>query len=568
MARIALSLLIVLTWSITGGSDQADAQDSRPNILWISVEDMSPRLGAYGDPVARTPNIDRLAEQGVRYTNAFTTHGVCAPSRAAIITGMYQTSIGAHHMRVSHGAGGIDGYVTVPPPYVKTFTEYLRAAGYFCTNNVKTDYQIAPGDPSKPITAWDHSSRQAHWRDRPDPDQPFFSVFNHTGTHESQIWPSSNEGRPLETDLDDVVVPPYYPDTPVVRRDIAQQYDNIARMDSWVGDILQQLEDDGLADNTIVFFWSDHGDGLPRGKRWIYDSGISVPLIVRYPGQLTPGRVEDRLVSFVDLAPTVLSLAGVGVPEHMQGKAFLGPQEEEPREYIYAARDRLDESYDMVRAVRDERYKYIRNYYPLKPYVLWVPYRNRMPTMQELLQMDAAGTLVGPQKLWLRDQRPPEELYDIQADPWEVNNLADDPAYEETLARFSAELEEWRDETGDMGDIAEDQMVEDFWPGRVQPVTMTPLIIPNAPENVAASAADGRVVLTEPAEVALHGRTHGSSIAYTTDEGDDAHWLLYSGPIQLSPGETTIRARAIRYGYAESDEVSATIAVKPESGAP
>ncbi|ARA94664.1 sulfatase [Rhodothermaceae bacterium RA] len=501
-----------------------------PNIVWISAEDLSPRLGAYGDTLARTPNLDRFAVQSLRYTRAFTTAGVCAPSRAAIITGMFQPAIGAHHMRTSHEAPHLPGpYEAVPPPHVKAFPEYLRAAGYYTTNNVKTDYQFGT-----PRTVWDENSRQAHWRNRPDPDQPFFAVFNFTVTHESQVWPRD---KPVETDPAAVAVPPYYPDTPVVRRDLAQHYDNIATLDSLVGVILRQLEEDGLADNTVVFFWTDHGDGLPRAKRWLYDAGLHVPLMIRWPGQIEPGTTTDRLVSLMDLGPTVLSIAGVPIPGHMQGQAFLGEQAAPPRSYVYAARDRIDEAYDHVRAVRDARFKYIRNFMPDQPYILDVPYRNRMPTMQELLRLQASGQARGPVALWLRDRRDPEELYDTHADAHEIHNLAGDPRYADVLLRMRIELDRWIEASGDMGHIPEAEMVAQMWPGGTQPRTEPPVV---------DRAADGTVTISCP--------TEGASIAYTTETGDDPHWLLYTEPLVVEPG-TTVRARAIRYGYAESEEV-------------
>ena len=297
MIRFAVILLLLLSACRPPEEESHSPVLERPNIVWISAEDLSPRLGSYGDDIARTPHLDALAQRGTRYTRVFTTAGVCSPSRAAIITGMHQVSLGAHHMRTLSGAPFAPEpapYSVVPPHYVKTFTEYLRAAGYFTTNNVKEDYQF-----ETPSTAWDVSSAEAHWRDRPDSNQPFFAVFNFTTTHESRVWPNPEAAfasmglppqfappppDPLTTDLESVVLPPYYPDTPVVRRDLAQHYDNIAVMDGQAGAILEQLEEDGLVDNTVVFFWSDHGDGLPRHKRWLYDSGLHVPLIIHVPG--------------------------------------------------------------------------------------------------------------------------------------------------------------------------------------------------------------------------------------------------------------------------------------------
>jgi N-sulfoglucosamine sulfohydrolase len=303
----------------------------QPNILWITCEDMSPRIGCYGDPIARTPNIDKLAEQGIRFTQAHSVSGVCAPSRAALITGMYPTSFGAQHMRTLSRTASIDQitdpellaipvYEAVPLPEARTYAELFRQAGYYTTNNVKTDYQF-----QNPITAWDESSNQAHWRNRQHKDQPFFSVFNIMETHESRVW--MNASKPLLVDPEEIELPPYYPDSPVIRNDMAIHYSNIMRMDSIVGTILHQLEEDGLKGNTIVFFYSDHGDGLPRMKRWTYDSGIHVPLIVKFPDNRDAGSVSDELVSFVDFPATALSLAGLEIPDYMHGQTFPGRKE-------------------------------------------------------------------------------------------------------------------------------------------------------------------------------------------------------------------------------------------------
>jgi len=544
-------------FGLTSGRQQrskaaSTQQAKRPNILWISCEDLSPRLGCYGDPVARTPNLDRLAKQGMMFRRVFTTAPVCAPCRSGIITAMYQTSIGTHHMRTTHRAEGLPTpYWAVPPPYVKTFTEYLRAQGYYCTNNSKTDYQF-----TTPITAWDESSRKAHYRNRPDKNQPFFAVFNLGMTHESQNW-----ANPQVTDPASVEVPPYYPDTPVVRKNIARVYDNMAKMDKRVGELLKELQDEGLADNTIVFFWSDHGDGLPRAKRWPYDSGTHIPLIIRWPGHIEPGSVNDDLISSIDFGPTVLSLAGVKIPVHMQGQAFLGPQKKPPRGYVFSARDRFDESYDMVRSVRDKKYRYIRNYYPEKPYVLWIKYRNRGPTMQEILRLYAEGKLEGPQKLWLASERPPEELYDCDADPHQIRNLADDPAYQKVLERMRITLDRWRQDTKDMGDIPETEMVNRWWPGGIQPQTAAPKFVPNAKSNRGLTLSENGGTFSGPMTVSIHCPTQGASIAYTTSTDRKPHWLLYTGPIRLGQGQTIIRAKAIRYGYKESTETVAKFIV-------
>lgn len=544
MRCLAIGGGLALTLLGAACSPPEEQPAERPNILWISIEDASPRLGCYGDSVAQTPHLDRLAAQGVRYTHAFTTAGVCAPSRSAIITGMMQTSIGTHHMRTTHRGPGLPTpYFAVPPPYVKGFPEYLRAAGYYCTNRRKTDYQFG-----EPLTIWDDCSETAHWRNR-RPGQPFFAVFNFTVTHESQDWPK--EGETLQTDPASVQVPPYYPDTPKVRAAIARHYDNLRKADTLIGDVLQQLEEDGLTENTVVFFWSDHGDGFPRAKRWLYDAGIRVPLIVRWPGRLPPGTVDERLVSLMDLGPTVLSIAGVPIPGHLQGKAFLGEQATSPREFVFAARDRIDESYDFVRAVRDRRYKYIRNFYPDKPYVLPVPYRDRHPIMQEIYRLRDSGQLTGPQELFAQTRRPPEELYDLERDPWEIANRIDDPAMAEVAERLRQHLDRFMREIGDLGHLPEAEMVARMWPGGRQPETAVPLVVPPG------GTFDGPVTIT------LNCPTEGASIAYTFELGEKPHWLLYSGPLRIDTS-CTVRAVAIRYGFRQSSETTVRFEINTE----
>jgi len=531
-------------------------RDPRPNILWVSFEDTNPFYGCYGDPVARTPNLDRLAAGGCRWPLAFSTAGVCAPARSAVITGMYPISLGTQHMRTAHTNKHTPEmptpYSAVIPHYVKCFSEYLRAAGYFCTNNVKTDYQFDP-----PRTAWDELSDQAHWRHRPDPDQPFFAVFNPTMTHESGMWP---EKCPEPTfDPDTIPLPPYFPDTPKVREAMARMYTNIETADRLLGELLDQLEADGLADNTIVFHWSDHGP-LPRGKRWPYDSGIRIPMIVRWPGHLEPGSVAQALVSTTDLGPTALSLAGLPIPQHLQGRAFLGPQAQPPREYIYASRDRYDESYDMIRAVRDRRFKYIRHYRPDLPYLLWIPYRNRHPILQEMWRLHLAGELNGPQSL-LFQRRPAEELYDTEKDPWEMHNLADDPARGKDLQRLRETLDAWIEEVGDWGAVPESEMVRQWYPDGKQPRTAAPIFVPICAESPGMDVVPDGGRFSGPVLLQLHSATQGASIGYTFEPGEASHWQLYTEPLRLPQGTTTVRTFAIRIGYQESEEKRATFTV-------
>ena len=537
---IAYAAFAIASVISAGSAHAAEAQ--RPNILWISCEDTSPDLGCYGDRYARTPNLDRLAAQGIRYVNAFAVAGVCAPSRSGIITGMYPTTIGTHHMRSQ----------AVPPPHIKCFTEYLRAAGYYCTNNAKTDYNF-----ECPITAWDDCSRQAHWRNRPN-GMPFFAVFNLAVTHESQIRGDpahfarrTADLKPSERhDPAKAELPPYYPDTPIVRGDWARYYDLVTAMDMQVGRILKELEDDGLADNTIVFFWADHGRGLPRAKRWIYDSGIRVPLIIRRPGRIHGGTVCDDLISLIDLGPTVLSLAGVKVPAYMQGRPFLGDQGGEPREYVFAARDRMDETYDIIRAVRDKRYKYIRNFRPGRPYAQYIDYMEQMPTMKEMRRLNKAGELTGPQKLFFLPEKPEEELYDTKADPHEIRNLAGSQEHQDTLRRMRDVLARWMRETNDLGLIPEDELQERMRPGGRWAVTAAPLI------TVSRGPAGDRATIT------ITCPTEGASIAYTSEPGEKPRWQLYTRPIDVEPG-ARLRARACRLGYRDSPTVDAAGLLAP-----
>ena len=320
---------------------------------------------------------------------------------------------------------------------------YLRKAGYFCTNNAKNDYQFQP-----PVGAWDENGREAHWRNRPDPAMPFFSVFNFEVTHESRIH---NHPSPEVTDPGSVEVPPYYPDTETVRRDIAHHYDNIAALDRQIGEVLRQLEEDGLMEETVIFFFGDHGDGLPRAKRWVYDSGIRVPLVVRFPGEQNLLGREGALVSFIDFAPTVLSLAGIEEPTHMQGQAFLEKEKAEDRSYIYAFRDRMDPAFETIRAVRDKRFKYVRNYRPELPYIGFIPYRDRMEMMREILQLATENKLGANQWQFYSRAKPLEELYDTRSDPHEVRNLAADPAHFETLERLRAAHENFQQKFPDSG---------------------------------------------------------------------------------------------------------------------
>ncbi|QDS98163.1 sulfatase-like hydrolase/transferase [Adhaeretor mobilis] len=447
------SVLVILAtgWLALGGT--ALAEQSLPNILWLSAEDISPHLGCYGDPHAITPHLDQLATQGVRYTHAFTTAGVCAPCRSGIITGMYQTTLGTQHMRCQ----------ATLPSHIQPFPAYLREAGYYCTNNSKQDYQFIT-----PPETWDKSSSNAHWRGR-NPEQPFFAVFNFSGCHEggiardkkyeqvtANLRPEQRQDAAKLTTL-----PPYYPDTPITREDWKRNYELITAMDAWAGKLIAQLKDDGLYEDTIIMFWSDHGVGLPRAKRWLYDSGTHVPLIARIPEKFrtgeqdAPGTVVEDLVSSIDFGPTVLNLAGLEVPTYMQGQPFLGKSLPQPRNYVYGARDRMDERYDIIRMVRDKRYKYLRNYEPQKPYYQWMETPEKGATMRELRRVHAEGKLPEAAELFFAKTKPAEELYDTTNDPHELNNLAGDPHHSDVLQRLRAAQLAWAESTLDLGLVAE-----------------------------------------------------------------------------------------------------------------
>jgi len=402
----------------------AFAQD-RPNVLWISSEDNGPDLGCYGSEVADTPNLDALAKAGVRYDRAWSNAPVCSAARTTIILGVHPQSIGAEHQR---------SRLPLPEPIVP-FPTLLREAGYYCTNRSKTDYNLA--EPGK---IWDQSNGKAHWRGR-DGDQPFFAVFNFTVSHESQV--RKRPHTPV-LDADAVPIPPQHPDAPEVRRDWAQYHDKITEMDAQAGRILSQLDADGLADNTIVLYWGDHGAGLPGFKRNAKNQGLHVPLLVRVPEKWRdharsgePGSADDRLVSFVDLAPTVLSLAGIAPPEWMHGRAFLGPHRAEAPAFNLGHRGRMDERDDLVRTLTDGRFVYARNFMPWLPLGQHVDYMFQTPTTRVWFERFVAGQLDDVQAAFWKP-RPAEELYDLEADPHETKNLAADPAH-------AAQLEAMRD---------------------------------------------------------------------------------------------------------------------------
>ncbi|MEE2776290.1 MAG: sulfatase-like hydrolase/transferase [Acidobacteriota bacterium] len=450
-------VLLIALWALGAQGPATAAQtQERPNILWLSSEDNGPHLGTYGDDVARTPNLDALAARGVRYRVAWSNAPVCAPARTTIITGLYATSLGAHHMRSA---------IRLPPGF-RLFPQLLREAGYYTSNNSKLDYNLvgweAIGD-GESQGVWSESSREAHWRNRPE-GAAFFSVFNYTTTHESQI-----RRRPHQAVQDPAAVrlPAYHPDAPEMRRAWAQYYDKLNEMDAQAGAHLRELDADGLADSTIVFYWGDHGIGLPRGKRTPLDAGLLVPLLVYIPpafahlasADYQAGGESQRLVGFVDFAPTVLSLVGIEPPAYYQGAAFLGAHVGAPKGLLFGFRGRMDERFDSVRSVRDGRWVYARNYMPHRSYGEFLDYMFQTPATREWYRLYEEGALPPVQAFFWQPTKPYEELYDLDSDPWEVRNVASVAEHAAVLDRLSEALDRHLVGTRDLGLLHEAEML-------------------------------------------------------------------------------------------------------------
>jgi len=486
MRSLALAVTVLAVAACPAAALAAGGEpEPRPNFLWITAEDIGPTLGCYGHPDAVTPGIDRFAAAGVRFTNCFSVHPCCSPSRSCLATGVYPTRLGTFQHR---------GKMWVSADLVKCFPTLLREAGYYCFNgskggSAKLDYNFTPED-----APWDKvGSNEVQWRNR-KPGQPFFGQINLSCTHQSQYGrrapgtrleasksderpstktPAAKRGKPAAEPVHDpaeVHVPPYHPDTPAVREIWADYHDRITQMDQQFGELLKQLEADDLAGDTIVFFFGDNGHGVPGGKIWLWDEGPHVPLVIRFPEKwqdwmpTQPGGVCDRLVSFLDFAPTMLSLAGLGVPEYMQGVAFLGPQAGPPRRYVFAARDFHDGAdFDAGRMVRDRRYHYIRNF---MPHIGWdaIQYSWKMaPFMLDQWRREAeAGKLRADtrQACFFRRTKPAEELYDVESDPYQMQNLAGDPRSREVLERMRAECERWMIENRDLGLLSQYELYQ------------------------------------------------------------------------------------------------------------
>jgi arylsulfatase A-like enzyme len=445
---VAIVALAGVALGASGPQGVARAGTPRPNIVWFISDDLSPYLGAYGDPVARTPTIDRLAAEGIRFDTVYSDAPVCAPSRFALITGLYSATAGpAHHMRAT----------ATLPPFVRAWPELLRRAGYYTVNNVKTDYNVEVDLAA----TWDDSSAQAHWRNRPA-GTPFFAQFTTLTTHELSVF----SRRPGQTLPDDVAIPAFCPDTPTTRTDKAQYYDRIAQMDGELAQRLAELEADGLAEDTIVFYFSDNGGVLPGSKRFANDRGLRVPLVVRIPEKWShlapapPGSAIAAPVDFVDLPPTVLSLAGVRAPRYMQGTSFLR-RARRARSYAHGQRSRMDERYDLQRAVRDDRYLYVRNYMPHRPYGQHVAFMWNQQGYREWERRHLDGTLPPAQEAFWRE-KPSEELYDLRTDPDGLQNLSADPAHARVLRRLRRALDAHMLAINDNGFIPEGSPIEGY----------------------------------------------------------------------------------------------------------
>lgn len=445
MNMSAVGLASLLLPETAGNAKQTSKQ---PNILWIMVENMSAHLSCYGETTIKTPNIDRLARQGAMFTNCFVTSPVCSPSRSAMITGMYQTTIGAHNHRSSRGQFPIN-----LPSRVKLLPDYFRQAGYYVCNgngsgNVdnfsfkryrgKTDYNFVYDKSLYDGLDW--SGRQK--------GQPFFAQIQlHGGKNRRATVP-----HPV--DPANVKLPPYYPDHPILRKDWAEYLNSIINTDYEVGHILNRLDEEGIADNTIVIFLTDHGISHARDKQYLYEGGIHVPLIIRWPGRIKPGTVRDDLLSHIDISSTSLYMAKIPVPDYMEGRVLFGPDYRR-REYVIAGRDRCDETDDRIRCVRTKRYKYIRNFFPYRSHFQYNMYKSQKLVMKTLRELLYDGKLNEIQARIFNPTRLAEELYDLENDKWELNNLAKSPRYQDTLIKLSNILEHWIKQTDDQGQYPE-----------------------------------------------------------------------------------------------------------------
>jgi len=529
-------LMIVLVASCAEKKDTEVIAEKEilPNIVWLVAEDQSPEwFPMYGDSTISLPNLEALANDGVKFTNAVAPVPVCAPARSALITGMYPSTLGTHNMRTHapwRGEGSkpypnldIPSYSPIVPNGVKMFTEYLRKKGYYTANGPKEDYNF-----EKTEAAWDESSDKRHWRKRSG-NQPYFTVFNFAVCHESQIWKRGKDS--LFVDPKDVPVPPYFPDNDTIRHDLAVNYSNLKRLDDQIGQVISDLKEDGLYENSIIFFYGDHGGPFPRHKRALYDTGVKVPLVIKFPENKNAGSTDERLISFIDYAPTVLSFAGIKPPKVMQGKAQFGAFEAKKKpKYTFHTSDRFDGLYDRLRAVRSKRYKYIKNYNVDLPHAIPVVYREQMPMMREMRRLFATGKLNKEQSFWLNTPKPEEELYDLLRDPYELNNLVRKSELKDTLVHFRKVLKTWIVDTDDLGEFPEMELIKKWLPKGKQP-ELSPVQMENTSEGIAL----------------IPGKTD-ATIVWKLPK--DSLWNIYVEPL---PKDISFEAKAERIGYIDSE---------------
>ena len=528
------SILIFLFSFFSCKSDIDKNKEQLPNIIWLVAEDQSPEFfPIYGNSTVELPIIESLAKDGILFNNAYTPAPVCAPARSAIITGLYPSTLGTHNMRTYNSykkenqpSIGIPSYSPILPDGVKMFPEYLRKIGYYTSNNSKEDYNFKKTDG-----VWDDSSSNAHWKNRA-PGQPFFAVFNFGISHESQIWEQGSNDILVDQNL--VPIPPVFPDTPKIRKDIAVNYSNLIRLDKKIGKIISQLKQEGLYEKSIIFFYSDHGGPFPRYKRSLYETGIKVPLVIKFPNSKFAGTENNDFISFIDYAPSILSIAGIKPPDVMQGKAKFGKFKASSKSsYIFAASDRFDEKVDRLRAVRYKNFKYIRNFNPKISNAIPVLYREQMPMMKELNKLWKENLLLKDHRLWFETPKTKEELYDLTKDPYELNNLADKISLKDTLFFLREVLDQWIIDTNDLGEYSEKELIKK-WIFKGKSKELKSLI-----------------KIRKNNKVILKHKDKGATIVWRDNR--DSIWKIYKKPLEYS---NSIRAKAVRIGYKDSEILS------------
>ena len=528
------SILIFLFSFFSCKSDIDKNKEQLPNIIWLVAEDQSPEFfPIYGNSTVELPIIESLAKDGILFNNAYTPAPVCAPARSAIITGLYPSTLGTHNMRTYNSykkenqpSIGIPSYSPILPDGVKMFPEYLRKIGYYTSNNSKEDYNFKKTDG-----VWDDSSSNAHWKNRA-PGQPFFAVFNFGISHESQIWEQGSNDILVDQNL--VPIPPVFPDTPKIRKDIAVNYSNLIRLDKKIGKIISQLKQEGLYEKSIIFFYGDHGGPFPRYKRSLYETGIKVPLVIKFPNSKFAGTENNDFISFIDYAPSILSIVGIKPPDVMQGKAKFGKFKASSKSsYIFAASDRFDEKVDRLRAVRYKNFKYIRNFNPKISNAIPVLYREQMPMMKELNKLWKENLLLKDHRLWFETPKAKEELYDLTKDPYELNNLAEKISLKDTLFFLREVLDQWIIDTNDLGEYSEKELIKKwFYMGKLKKL-----------ESLTKIRKNNKVFLKH--------KDKGATIVWRDNR--DSIWKIYKKPLEYS---NSILAKAVRIGYKDSEILS------------